>query len=362
MPIKWESSTQTVSWLRDLYLRQHLDIRPPYQRKPVWVEKQKCALIETILLKLPVPEIYIQRFTDSDGLTKYAVVDGQQRVRTVIQFAGAETDEGEGEYNEFTLDKLDTGSVFYGLSIKELDDRDRIQFFGYSFAVRFIDTTDDSQVRDIFKRVNKFLTPLNPQELRNSTYTGPFFQLSNLLGDDEYWSVNRLVSPAQIRRMKDIEFVSDLLIGVLHGPQDGKASVIDSYYEKYESFDDEFPKQKAVKRRFLETRYIIETIFPTLREQSRWRNRTDFYTLFVAIATHLRTARFSNRRTAALRRSLKAFAEDVDTRLADERARVSDHVIDYVRAVEKGANGKPRRAERHRIMMELLNTAFTAHK
>src|SRR5207245_1440160 len=102
----------------------------------------------------------------------------------------------------------------------------------------------DDEVRDMFRRLNKYLTPLKPQELRNATYSGPFAVLVQKLADDKYWAEKGIVSPALIRRQNDVEFVSELMIGVLHGPQGGGAAVIDQYYSQYEDFEDEFPGQK----------------------------------------------------------------------------------------------------------------------
>jgi uncharacterized protein with ParB-like and HNH nuclease domain len=102
----FNSSEETISWFRDRYREGTLKIKPPYQRKPVWAARQKCSLVESILLQLPVPEIYVQRSTTPDGVTSYAIVDGQQRLRTVLQFVGSETDPDRMEHNKFVLDKL----------------------------------------------------------------------------------------------------------------------------------------------------------------------------------------------------------------------------------------------------------------
>src|SRR5229473_97399 len=87
----FNSTEHPVSWFRDNYKSGTLRIKPPYQRKPVWSPKQKCRLIESILLGMPIPEIYIQHtVTGDEDDTSFAVVDGQQRIRTLVQFIGVE--------------------------------------------------------------------------------------------------------------------------------------------------------------------------------------------------------------------------------------------------------------------------------
>jgi hypothetical protein len=355
--MEFNSSVQTTSWFRDRYAEGTLKIKPPYQRKPIWTAKQKCYLIESILLGLPVPEIYIQQTTSPEGDTQYAIVDGQQRIRTVLQFVGSDTDESEQEYNKFALDKLRSDSKWRNMTFGELPGAQKKKFYGYTFAVRYLNTESDYEVRDMFERLNKYLTPLKPQELRNATYSGPFIKLAEKLADDEYWAENRIVSPASIRRMADVEFMSELLIGAMHGPQAGSARVIDEYYSKYEDYDDEFPNQRRIKALFDRVLLLIQKIFPDIKE-TRWRNKTDFYTFFVASASLLRSTILPNKAIKDIRHALDKFEKEIDTRLADEEAAVSKNAVDYVRAVEKGANDKKRRADRHLALLSVVKNYF----
>jgi hypothetical protein len=359
--MKFQPSTQTIAWFRDQFLTEKLIIKPPYQRKPVWVARQKCALIESILKELPVPEIYVQRTTTAEDDSLYAVVDGQQRVRTVLQFIGAETDPEESESNRFILEKLPNESTWKNRGIADFTPDERRSFFGYSFAVRFLDTDNEAEVRDMFKRLNRFLTPLNPQELRNATYMGPFAELAVKLADDVYWVENRLVTAALIRRMKDVEFVSDLLIGVMYGPQGGSATVLDSYYERLEDFEDEFPEQRRLVENFGATLSIVKELYADLRG-TRWSNRTDFYSLFIAIAELFHESDRELKRPKMLREKLDLFAKQVYERLKNETAKADPEVVKYVRAVEKGANDKNRRADRHEVLKQLLEPFLVAKK
>jgi hypothetical protein len=302
---------------------------------------------------LPIPEIYMQQVTTADGITNYKIVDGQQRIRTVLQFIGSEQDADEQEFNKFALDKLETNSRWYSRTFADLPVDEKKAFYGYKFVVRNLNTDKDEEIRDMFRRLNKFLTPLNAQELRNATYMGPFVSFVLKLADNEYWAENRIVTPAQIRRMGDIEFISELVIGVLHGPQGGSSKIVDEYYGQYEDYDDEFPNQRKAERTFKETLGVIQELLPDIKD-TRWGNKTDFYSLFVAVAGFLKSNKISSRKYSDLRKALDRFASEVDSRLADEHVRVRSVAIDYVHAVEKGANDKKRRGDRHLVLTNLL--------
>ena len=80
------TTNRNVVWFKETAATHQLDMAPPYQRNPVWLEKQKSYLIDTILNGLPIPELYMQTTVTADGVAKYTVVDGQQRIRSVLEF------------------------------------------------------------------------------------------------------------------------------------------------------------------------------------------------------------------------------------------------------------------------------------
>jgi hypothetical protein len=371
--LTYYSTEQPVIWFRDRYLAGELVLKPPFQRRPVWTVKQKCYLVESILLGLPIPELYVQHAVEraNDGVVAgsdkaeksvYYVVDGQQRIRTILQFLGVDKTESEQEWNKFSLDKLPTDSGYRDATFSTLNDADRGRLLKYKFAVRQLETDSDEVVRSIFKRINKFVTKLNDQELRNATYSGPFMQLAQALADDEVWVRQGLVSPAQIRRMKDVEFVSELVIGVIHGPQGGSARVIDDYYSQYEDYEDEFPNQRAVVKRFTTTLVAAKSVLDKQDFTRFGTNRTDFYTLFVAMSMLLLNHTLSRTEIPKLRATLLRFERAVDARLADETKSAPSHVISYVRSVEKGANDRKRRADRNAALLNVIGKHFKKQK
>ena len=96
----------------------------------------------------------------------------------------------------------------------------------------------------------------------------------------------------------------------------------------------------------------------TRPREIRWGNKTDFYSLFTAVAALLATKKVAARKSRSLGSSLRDFAADVDNRLGDENAKVSKAAASYVRNVQRGANDKARRAERHAVLLAVLEPFF----
>ena len=354
--MKHASAPQSISWFREHYIGGRLALRPPFQRKPVWTDKQRCSLVESILLDIPIPEVYVQVTQDEEGSASYGVVDGQQRLRTILQFVGLENeaDQGAGDNNNlFKLDNLPKTSLYIGKGFGDLNPEQKKKLFSYEICVRLLHTENQAEVEDVFKRLNKFTMPLKPQELRNATFHNAFAKLAETLADGEYWAVNRIVTPASIRRMGDIEFMSDLLIGLIHGPQGGSAKILDDYYEMYEANEDEIPGQAKLKHLFDETLLAVKATFPDISEVDRWSNRADFYSLFVALGSLLDKMTMP-KAVKSMRTSLEEFAGEVDKSLENPNSAVSAGAKRYARAIEKGSNDKARRSVRHEVLVTLL--------
>ena len=211
------ATTHPISWFVERDAEHNLTLQPSFQRRRVWADRQKSNLIESILLQLPIPEIYIHVKTEPSGRSEYVVVDGQQRINAILEFIGV------GHRQPFQLRHLDPASHWDGYTFSDLTDEEKVSFFGHSMAVRNLQEAESGEIENLFRRLNKYVTPLNAQELRNATYKGPFARLAESFAEDTFWSENGLATPDAIRRMRDIEFVSDLMIGVLHGPQSGSA-------------------------------------------------------------------------------------------------------------------------------------------
>lgn len=348
--MKFKSAGETVAWFKDRYIEGSLILKPPYQRKPVWRDRQRSYLVESVLKGFPIPEVFVQRETTSEGSTTYSVVDGQQRIRTLLAFAGSGDDELD---TGFSLTQLNRDSPWYGQSFADLDESARKEYFGYEIGVRFLDVEGEDLVREMFTRLNRYTEQLKPQELRNASYVGAFARLANSLADTygDFLAEHNIVTVQSIRRMGDIEFMADLLIGVMDGPQSGTPRGIDAYYDQFEDFEDEFPGMAKAKRSFNSTMALLQEAANDLNE--RWLQKSDFYTLFVA-AAHDAGAKSALRDPRGISQ-LSEFADQVDYRITHEDSEVVPLAADYARNVMRAPNEKARRVARHQALTTFLS-------
>src|SRR6478735_8450204 len=79
-------TTQDISWLLDLEKNNQLDLDPPYQRKSVWTSSDRKFFLDTIFRNYPSPAIFLHKTITESGKTTYHVVDGKQRIETILKF------------------------------------------------------------------------------------------------------------------------------------------------------------------------------------------------------------------------------------------------------------------------------------
>lgn len=317
-----------------------LELAPPFQRNPVWSHRSKTYLIDTILQRFPVPEIFIQVKTNTDGEIKYIVVDGQQRIRSILEFI-------DGEYQ--LLDS-ETSYEFSGKEFKELPDGIKTEFWEYPLVTRELKTSNDAEITSVFTRMNKYVFPLNPQERRHATYRGYFMELINQLNDDDYWADNKIVSPNDVRRMLDAEFLSEIIIAMIHGIQTKKPETIDQYYKM---FDEEFVDRDDIKREFTSTRNKIEEIMGDLRP-TRWRNKVDFYSLFMAFYELMKDYTFPSSKYESIKEILCTFSGMVDKEYRDSDVVNNKDAKDYVATIKAHTTEKSQREKRTRLIRKLI--------
>lgn len=171
---------------------------PAFQRKFVWTLKQASRFVESLLLGLPVPGVFLARDEPS---AKLFIIDGQQRLRTLQYFYN-----GVFRKKEFGLRGVQ--SRFEGKTYKRLENEDQLRLNDSIIHATIVrqdePSNDQSSVYHIFERLNTGGTLLHPQEIRACIFHGPFNDLLNELNDNKAW---RKVFGPPSNRLKDQELI-----------------------------------------------------------------------------------------------------------------------------------------------------------
>lgn len=183
-------------------------IIPFYQRRYVWKIEQASKLVESFLMGLPVPQVFLYENDDSE----LEVIDGQQRLMSVKYFFEGYFGEADnkGRRQEFRLKGLAQRSDYNGKLFSELSPKDQRKLKNSTLRAINIrqlkPSSDGDSVFHIFERLNTGGTQLKPQEIRNAVYRGPIVDgLTGLNSDTNWQSVLGLKKPD--RNQKDVELV-----------------------------------------------------------------------------------------------------------------------------------------------------------
>ncbi len=338
--MNYDVTLQTVSWINGRRLDQSLEISPKFQRRPVWLEKERSALMSTICLGLPFPEIYIQVVTDSQtGKQNHIVVDGQQRITSIFMFIDG-------------LVPLPDDDDWHGESMRDLTPAQLERFWGYKIVVRMLNTSSEAEIRDLFTRLNTNNLSLTDQELRNARYQGKFKAACERLADNPFFQSINLFTAREVRRMVDIEFVSELLLRSVEGITNKK----DLLEQAYANYDEDFPQESEHEEEFNAAIQLIKSI-TTPDTAAVIKTKSNFFSLFgVALEYYRRTGKtfFKNPTVLVDELSKLLFqAKNFDPNSNNPDLKVRD----YFEAVSRAASDKGRRARREEILTEIFNAA-----
>ena len=264
-----DSNFQMLSWFTDQYRMGNLDLEPPYQRKSVWNNDYKVYFIDTILRNFPCPTIFLAVEISPSGLTKYNVVDGKQRLLTVFEFVN----------DEFATSPSTKYSdpAYADKYFSQLTEEIKPKFWGYKFTIEYLKDANSAELNQSFDRLNRNVARLNAQELRHARFAGTFISYVTQLSDDPFWKNMGQLTLSRIRRMLDIEYVSEIFLVVMHGIKDGREH-LDDYYAAY---DDEIPSLEENRRKYEVCKSAIANldIF-----RPRYRNLADLYSIWSTMA------------------------------------------------------------------------------
>jgi hypothetical protein len=249
-----------------------LVLAPKFQRRDVWTDKARSYLMDTIIRGKPIPKLYMRQDTNpKTRRTTREIVDGQQRLKTVLAFLK----------DGFKLSRTHNEECG-GKCFSALDTDTQRDILRYEFVVDLLEDMPDKEVYDVFARINTYSVSLKPQELRNARWFGEFKTCVYSLANDfvTFWEGNGIFTSKQMLRMAEAEFVSELLIAMTDGIREGSRAVIDT---RYKDWDDDFPSRRTTEKRFRETIDVIGGVFGSSLPDSEFNATRLFYPLFCAV-------------------------------------------------------------------------------
>jgi hypothetical protein len=268
MAMRSTNTNMTVAeYLEQIRLKQ-ITINHDYQRTDkVWPTSAKSNLIDTILNGYPIPKLIFSQTTDLDTLkTRKEVVDGQQRTAAVSEFF----------LNKYSLTRGD----FAGKRFIDLEDPHKRDFLSYELSIDVFTSGSDEEIREVFRRINSYQVPLNPQERRHATHQGELKWFIRDLGKEFSTALKKIggVTEKQVSRMADLELFAELTYLLLNGVRTGSPSLLDKMYTEN---DKSFARKNEV---YEQIRYGLGKIIDfTSIHNGPLVSRGNLYALFAAL-------------------------------------------------------------------------------
>lgn len=195
-----------ISSLQSRLKNDELDLTPDFQRQAnVWDQKRKSRLIESVLLRIPLPSFYLSE--DDEGV--YAVVDGLQRLCTLFHFMDhAELNRVTGaKLAPLRLKDLQYLKELENCSFTELDRKFQRRISELEITANIIRPGTPAAVKfNVFARLNQGGMPLNAQEIRNAIYSGSWRRKLRELAESHAF-LSATEGKIKTQRQQDLELV-----------------------------------------------------------------------------------------------------------------------------------------------------------
>lgn len=174
-------------------------LEPSYQREYRWPKDKASRFIESLLLNIPIPNIFLAEEED----VTYTVIDGRQRLNTIKNFILPDS-----EKERIVLQGLQVRSDLNGKTFDELSKKDQGKLKKQYLRCSVILNDSDPQIKfDVFERLNTGSEKLQPQEIRNCTYRGNFNELIKVLAKNSKFKDMLKLNTNNNKNMTDVEYV-----------------------------------------------------------------------------------------------------------------------------------------------------------
>lgn len=349
---------KNIAWFLDIYNEGQLDLDPPYQRRSVWTLKDRRFFLDSIFGNYPCPAVFLQKDLDLDaGKMFYRVIDGKQRIESIILFAN----------NSIAIDQAYGDPRLAGKKWKTIEGEGDLseRFLNYALTVEYIESNDKQHINEVFDRLNRTSRKLERQELRHAKYDGWFISTAEAEAEKEEWEQLGIVTKARMRRMKDVQCISELLMVLLKNEISGYSQdALDAVYAEYDVPSDTFPDfdEHDFQNRLDFTKgFIIQMQQHDSAITRHVRGFADFYSLWTVVALNrnrIPDPQTTSSRYAAFMRKVIALARTKDMSLLRD---YDNDAYAYLKSSTQAGTEKSQRLRRNNILQNmLLNSSVSA--
>jgi 5-methylcytosine-specific restriction endonuclease McrA len=355
--LRYETGTKTINDLVNLFENNQLNLSPAFQRESVWQERDRAKLVDSIIRNYPLPAIFLYRRQDEDGQLISDVIDGKQRLESLLMFVG----KLRGKFS--TKSQLPESEEIERVDWNLLKRR-KLQhiIMGYKIPVVEVDGKF-SDIIEVFVRINSTGKALTRAESQHAKYYRSRFlkEAARIARRHEsYFSDMRILSRGQLSRMKHIEFICELMISIHQGDVINKKFLLDKIMSSDSLTDVQIRK---TSERTVLVLNRVRKMFPKLYS-TRFTKLADFYSLTALVSKFeseqlILTDKQRNRLAWDL---LLEFSLKVDKlREQQKEAKISsgqEVYREYLLTVQQATDEVNQRRSRERILRSILASLF----
>ena len=319
-------------------------------------------MIDTIFSGYPLPAVILFERTDTRTHKKiYDAIDGKQRLESILYYIGVL----KGSKSRFVAKKISNridGEIeFLNVSWKELTPESQKDFLRYEIPCVIVQG-EPSEIQNVFVRLNSTGKKLSSQEIRNAKYIRSKFlkeMKSFARKMDRRLLEMGVVNQNEIDRMKDIEFLSELVISVINGSVTDKKKLLD---QMMTPGGVDMRRANKAFRTMAKAIKLLHEILPDINE-TRLKKKSDFYSLAYWFAARIENLAFADADAKSMAGDrLRKFAVMADQDYADIKKGVKvdtqSKTVAYIQSVREGGDAKSHRQQRETILSELLDGVF----
>lgn len=352
-----QQNPKTIQDLVNLYEKDQLNLEPGFQRKSVWVERDRAKLLDSIIRNYPLPAIFLYR-NQRDGDVVYDVIDGKQRIESFLMFMGLK--QGRFETKTQLPGDDDVKWVSWKLLCKW---RQQHIITGYRLPVIEVDG-EFGDIVEVFVRINSTGKALTGQEKRHAKYYKSAFlkEAARVAGKfAQYFLDMGVMGTSQLSRMKHVELICELMLSIQKGDPINKKSALNNIMA-----DTGVDMRQVTRGARLTVAALnrVKRMFPKLYS-TRFVKVTDFYTLTTLVAKFqeeglILTDRRRNRLAWDI---LSVFSNKVDElreklKKAQSVGMEQDLYRQYLLTVMQATDEVSQRRSREEILNGLLKSLF----